>query len=402
MSARDTRRPRVRSHSSSPASDEPRSTSTARRRPRGDRAACSNSPCRTATAPSSTRRSGATDLVYGAVEKVPPIRWLARRILLALRRAPARAHDRRTRTRRDRLDLPGRHGRAEPTCGARGSCACPTIATITDLTGLFFWAQKGIDMHLVMYDEVAAGRRAHRRAGLRTGRAPADLRRLPAAPHAGGLRRALGLPRGRAHGRRLRRRLGCRRHRGRRRASSPTTPRSPRSSASQGATTSCANDSTRPSPAMTDHGVRLHGADARVLAAADVLVHSTGGVTCLEAPRDRLAGRLLRPADRARATEHAGDGRPRSAAPRARSRRTERTRRRELWRGRRRPAVKGAPARRRQSSSTRRGASHPRRAGGCAAGRWPRRPRSVLAAGRLDDEHDEVAALAQDTLGCNR
>jgi processive 1,2-diacylglycerol beta-glucosyltransferase len=30
---------------------------------------------------------------------------------------------------------------------------CPTIATITDLTGLFFWAQPGIDMHLVMYGE---------------------------------------------------------------------------------------------------------------------------------------------------------------------------------------------------------------------------------------------------------
>ena len=30
---------------------------------------------------------------------------------------------------------------------------CPTVATITDLTGLFFWAQSGIDMHLVMYGE---------------------------------------------------------------------------------------------------------------------------------------------------------------------------------------------------------------------------------------------------------
>jgi processive 1,2-diacylglycerol beta-glucosyltransferase len=30
---------------------------------------------------------------------------------------------------------------------------CPTVATITDLTGLFFWAQPGIDMHLVMYGE---------------------------------------------------------------------------------------------------------------------------------------------------------------------------------------------------------------------------------------------------------
>jgi len=35
----------------------------------------------------------------------------------------------------------------------RGEVRCPTVATITDLTGLFFWAQPGIDVHLVMYGE---------------------------------------------------------------------------------------------------------------------------------------------------------------------------------------------------------------------------------------------------------
>lgn len=35
----------------------------------------------------------------------------------------------------------------------RGEIDCPTVATITDLTGLFFWAQPGIDMHMVMYGE---------------------------------------------------------------------------------------------------------------------------------------------------------------------------------------------------------------------------------------------------------
>jgi processive 1,2-diacylglycerol beta-glucosyltransferase len=35
----------------------------------------------------------------------------------------------------------------------RGQIAATTVATITDLTGLFFWAQPGIDMHLVMYGE---------------------------------------------------------------------------------------------------------------------------------------------------------------------------------------------------------------------------------------------------------
>src|SRR5271166_6263116 len=34
-----------------------------------------------------------------------------------------------------------------------GRVKCATVATITDLTGLFFWAQPGIDMHLVMYGE---------------------------------------------------------------------------------------------------------------------------------------------------------------------------------------------------------------------------------------------------------
>src|SRR5579859_3874475 len=34
-----------------------------------------------------------------------------------------------------------------------GRVECPTVATITDLTGLFFWAQPGIDMHMVMYGE---------------------------------------------------------------------------------------------------------------------------------------------------------------------------------------------------------------------------------------------------------
>ncbi|HEX9482368.1 MAG TPA: glycosyltransferase [Solirubrobacteraceae bacterium] len=38
----------------------------------------------------------------------------------------------------------------------RGEIASTTVATITDLTGLFFWAQPGIDMHLVMYGESMA------------------------------------------------------------------------------------------------------------------------------------------------------------------------------------------------------------------------------------------------------
>jgi processive 1,2-diacylglycerol beta-glucosyltransferase len=91
-------------------------------------------------------------LVYWMLERIAPIRYIARRLLCRLGARPlARcieshapdvivstypavtvvlAHLRRTHV-----------------------VSCPTVATITDLTGLFFWAQPGIDMHLVMYGE---------------------------------------------------------------------------------------------------------------------------------------------------------------------------------------------------------------------------------------------------------
>ncbi len=91
-------------------------------------------------------------IIYWLLEHVLPIRMLARRLLCALGARPlARAiaeHDPDVivstypavtvvlaRLRRRRV------------------VDCPTVATITDLTGLFFWAQPGIDMHLVMYGE---------------------------------------------------------------------------------------------------------------------------------------------------------------------------------------------------------------------------------------------------------
>ncbi len=91
-------------------------------------------------------------LVYWLLEHVAPIRWLARRLLWLLGSRPlARCiaeHDPDvivstypavtvvlSRLRRTKV------------------VSCPTVATITDLTGLFFWAQPGIDMHLVMYGE---------------------------------------------------------------------------------------------------------------------------------------------------------------------------------------------------------------------------------------------------------
>src|SRR5439155_15057467 len=75
-----------------------------------------------------------------------------------------------------------------------GAVGCPTVATITDLTGLFFWAQRGIDMHMVMYGESLHS--VERIAGRGSARLVRPLisaeflqRRCPLAA-----RRALGLP----------------------------------------------------------------------------------------------------------------------------------------------------------------------------------------------------------------
>ncbi len=91
-------------------------------------------------------------MVYWLLEKVMPIRVLARRLLCLLGSRPlARAiaeHD---------PDVVVSTYPAVTVVLARlrrtGEVRCSTVATITDLTGLFFWAQPGIDMHLVMYGE---------------------------------------------------------------------------------------------------------------------------------------------------------------------------------------------------------------------------------------------------------
>ncbi len=91
-------------------------------------------------------------VVYWLLEHVMPIRVIARRLLCALGSRPlARA------IADQRPDVIVSTYPAVTVVLAhlrrRGIVSCPTVATITDLTGLFFWAQPGIDMHLVMYDE---------------------------------------------------------------------------------------------------------------------------------------------------------------------------------------------------------------------------------------------------------
>lgn len=90
-------------------------------------------------------------VVYWLLKHVAPVRWIARNALCLLGGRP----------------LAGRIAKHSPDVivsthpaitvvlawlRRRGTVDCPTVATITDLTGLFFWAQPGIDQHLVMYD----------------------------------------------------------------------------------------------------------------------------------------------------------------------------------------------------------------------------------------------------------
>ena len=163
-----------------------------------------------------------------------------------------------------------------------GRISCPTVATITDLTGLFFWAQPGIDQHLVMYGESIEP--VEKIAGLGSAQ---HVRPLIAAeflePHeTESAREALGLP--------LDRRVivisgggwgvGDIEGAVRRLLDIPD------------ATLVCLAGRNEPAKRRLE---RTFAAESRVrvlgftqqmpelLAAADVLVHSTGGVTCLEA-----------------------------------------------------------------------------------------------------------------------
>jgi processive 1,2-diacylglycerol beta-glucosyltransferase len=91
-------------------------------------------------------------LIYWLLENVAPIRWFARRLLWFLGSRPLAR-----RIAEHDPDVIVSTYPAVTVVLARlrrtKIVHCPTVATITDLTGLFFWAQPGIDMHLVMYGE---------------------------------------------------------------------------------------------------------------------------------------------------------------------------------------------------------------------------------------------------------
>jgi UDP-N-acetylglucosamine:LPS N-acetylglucosamine transferase len=164
-----------------------------------------------------------------------------------------------------------------------GAVTCPTVATITDLTGLFFWAQPGIDMHMVMYDEsIPPVERIAGRDSVRHVRPLIDAEFLmPRCPREA--RRALGLP---VDGR---------------------TVVVSGGGWGVGDVEGAVREFTRVPDVSSivclagrnehlEHKLRARFRDdervhvlgftermPEILAAADVLVHSTGGVTCLEA-----------------------------------------------------------------------------------------------------------------------
>src|ERR1700728_3214200 len=91
-------------------------------------------------------------IVYWLLEHVAPVRWLTR---LQLRMFGARPLARRIAEYDPDVIVSTYPAVTVVLARLRriGAVTCSTVATITDLTGLFFWAQPGIDMHLVMYGE---------------------------------------------------------------------------------------------------------------------------------------------------------------------------------------------------------------------------------------------------------
>ncbi len=221
-------------------------------------------------------------LVYWLLEHVAPVRWLTR---WQLRLFGARPLARRIAEYDPDVIVSTYPAVTVVLARLRRTRAvrCPTVATITDLTGLFFWAQPGIDMHLVMYGESMPS--VERIAGEGSARLVAPLISAeflePRCPLES--RRALGLP---EEGRMVVVSGGgwgvgdvegavrelCRVGE----VSSIVCLAGRNEQLHKRLSTTFARESRVHVYGFTDTMPQL-------LAAADALVHSTGGVTCLEA-----------------------------------------------------------------------------------------------------------------------
>ena len=221
-------------------------------------------------------------VVYWLLERVAPIRWVARRLLCLFGSRPLAR-----RISEYDPDVVVSTYPAVTVVLARlrrtHAIQCPTVATITDLTGLFFWAQPGIDMHLVMYGESMSPVERIAGAGsaqlvsplisaeFTTPRCPLQARRALGLPEAGRMVVVSGGGWGVGDVTGAVRELLC----------EPEI----------GAIVCLAgrNEQLRErldADFAAQERVHVYGFTdemPRLLAAADVLVHSTGGVTCLEA-----------------------------------------------------------------------------------------------------------------------
>ncbi len=224
--------------------------------------------------------------VYWLLKHVAPIRALARRLLCLFGSRPLA----RNIAEHDPDVIVSTYPAVTVVLARlrrRREVSAPTVATITDLTGLFFWAQPGIDMHLVMYGEsISSVERIAGPGSVRLVRPLISAEFLePRSPLVA--RRALGLPEegrmvvvsGGGWG------VGDIAGAVREFIKVPEV--------SSIACLAGRNEqlSSRLRRTFGDEPrVRVYGFTDRMpelLAAADVLVHSTGGVTCLEA---RAAG----------------------------------------------------------------------------------------------------------------
>jgi processive 1,2-diacylglycerol beta-glucosyltransferase len=221
-------------------------------------------------------------LIYWLLEHVSPIRFAARRMLWLLGSRPlARCiaeHD---------PDVIVSTYPAVTVVLARlrrtKVVDCSTVATITDLTGLFFWAQPGIDMHLVMYGQsLSSVERIAGRGSVRLVRPLISADFLgPRCPLQA--RRTLGLP---EQGRMVVVSGGGWGVGDIEGAVSELAKMEEVSSIVCLAGRNEQLESKLRSAFVQEPRVAVYGFTDKMpqlLAAADVLVHSTGGVTCLEA-----------------------------------------------------------------------------------------------------------------------
>ena len=214
-----------------------------------------------------------------------------------------------------------------------GRLGVPLVSAITDLAALRYWSHPGVDLHLITHPEseeevrAIAGSRTRIVAarGMNDPRFATPPSREEGAPHA---RPAGG---GQAR-RRLGRRLGRRRRRGRGRGGARARRHARRRDvrAQRAAATAASRSASARWPRVTLLGFTTEVPS--LFAGADALIHSTAGLTVLEAWARRLPDDLLRlgprphPREQPRATRASGSPTWREIATSWRSRCAARSR----------------------------------------------------------------------------